>query len=209
MSRYCGPRLRIVRRLGELPGLTKKIAKIQSPPGQHGINKSKSKMSQYGARLAEKQRLRFNYGITEKTLLSYVKKAAKSRNSTGDVLLQLLEMRLDNILFRLGFTPSIASARQLINHKHVLVNNSPITIASYQCKPTDKISVITTQKSLINFNSTKNNSNILLRTNKSQPPHLTLETEPFTGKVLSIVDRQHVGIVLNERLIIEFYSRKV
>ena len=106
MSRYSGPRLRIVRRLGELPGLTQKTAKIQNPPGQHGALKNKSKMSQYSARLVEKQRLRFNYGITEKVLLSYVKKAAKSTNSTGDVLLQLLEMRLDNIVFRLGFTSS-------------------------------------------------------------------------------------------------------
>lgn len=202
MSRYCGPHLRIVRRLGELPGLTRKTPKILNPPGQHGALKNKSKMSQYSARLTEKQKLRFNYGITEKVLLSYVKKAAKSQNSTGDVLLQLLEMRLDNVLFRLGFAPSIAAARQAINHKHISVNNKPITIASYQCKPTDQISIITNSKShaLLNW---KQNESVKI------PPHLSLDYNSLTGKVLSIIDRQHVGVVLNERLIIEFYSRKV
>lgn len=202
MSRYSGPRLRIVRRLGELPGLTQKTAKNQNPPGQHGALKNKSKMSQYSARLAEKQRLRFNYGITEKVLLSYVKKAYKSPNSTGDVLLQLLEMRLDNIVFRLGFTSSIAAARQAINHKHISVNNKSITIASYQCKATDSISI-----------STNKQSQLILTSKKSEvlkiPPHLHLETDSVTGKVLNIIDRQHIGVVLNERLIIEFYSRKV
>ena len=202
MSRYCGPRLRIVRRLGELPGLTKKKARIQNPPGQHGALKNKSKMSQYSSRLAEKQRLRFNYGITEKVLLTYVKKAAKSKNSTGDVLLQLLEMRLDNIVFRLGFTSSIAAARQAINHKHICVNNAIISIASYQCKPTDQISISTTKQSSGLFNSRKSYP-------IKVPPHLHLETNSFTGKVLNIINREHVGVVLNERLIIEFYSRKV
>lgn len=200
MSRYCGPRLRVVRRLGNLPGFTQKTTKIQAPPGQHGAAKKKAKMSQYNARLTEKQRLRFNYGINEKRLLSYVKTAAKSKNTTGDVLLQLLEMRLDNIVFRLGFAPSIAAARQTINHKHIFVNKKIVNIASYQCKPTDTISILTNKKQ-----DQDNGSSNLVR---GCPPHLHLETE-FTGKVLNTNDRKHVGVTLNERLIVEFYSRKV
>ncbi len=200
MSRYCGPRLRIIRRLGELPGLTSKSPKILAPPGQHGAVKKKNKLSQYGARLKEKQRLRYNYGISERKLLIYVKTATKAKESTGDVLLQLLEMRLDNVLFRLGFAPSIASARQAINHRHVSVNNRPITIASYACKPTDQISI--SSKKYKSKASTEKQQNIT-------PPHLLVEAEPLTGTVKSMVDRQHVGVALNERLIVEFYSRKV
>ena len=197
MSRYCGPRLRIIRRLGDLPGLTKKTTKLQAPPGQHGATKKNNKMSQYNTRLVEKQRLRFNYGITEKKLLSYVKKAARSQNSTGDVLLQLLEMRLDNIVFRLGFAPSIAAARQIINHRQVLVNDKSVNIASYECKPKDIIA--------LSINKSKETSEKL---GIKIPPHLQLDTNS-TGQVLNIIDRQHIGVNLNERLIIEFYSRKV
>ena len=123
MSRYRGPRVRIRRRLGELPGLTNKVTTKQSAPGQHGLTKKKKKPSQYAIRLQEKQKLRFNYGITESQLISYVRKARKIKGSTGEILLQLLEMRLDNIVFRLGIAPTIAAARQLISHGHIIVNS--------------------------------------------------------------------------------------
>ena len=139
MSRYRGPRLRIIRKLGELPGFTTKSSARQTPPGQHGT--SVKKLSQYGIRLQEKQKLRFNYGITESQLIRYVRKARKIKGSTGEILLQLLEMRLDNIVFRLGIAPTIAAARQLIGHGHIIVNNEKVTIPSYQCKPKDSISV--------------------------------------------------------------------
>ena len=134
----------------------------------------------------------------------YVKKATLAKESTGNVLLQLLEMRLDNVIFRLGFAPSIAAARQVINHRHVLINNRLVTIASYGCKPTDKITIS------INKNKGKNSS-VIPTTNKYSvvPPHLFVEAEPLTGTVKSVVDRQHLGVALNERLIVEFYSRKV
>ncbi|MEM7770254.1 MAG: 30S ribosomal protein S4, partial [Cyanobacteria bacterium P01_A01_bin.37] len=117
MSRYRGPRLRIVRRLGELPGLTRKAAKRAYPPGQHG--QARRKRSEYAIRLEEKQKLRFNYGLTERQLLRYVKKARRAQGSTGQVVLQLLEMRLDNTIFRLGMAPTIPGARQLVNHGHI------------------------------------------------------------------------------------------
>ena len=144
MSRYRGPRLRIIRKLGELPGLTSKSSPRQSPPGQHGT--SVKKLSQYGIRLQEKQKLRFNYGITESQLIRYVRKARKLKGSTGEILLQLLEMRLDNIVFRLGIAPTIAAARQLIGHGHIVLNNEKVTIPSYDCKINDTISVSTKKK---------------------------------------------------------------
>ncbi|HEY9813587.1 MAG TPA: 30S ribosomal protein S4, partial [Candidatus Sericytochromatia bacterium] len=132
MSRYRGPRLRIVRRLGDLPGLTRKTARRAYAPGQHGQNRKKR--SEYAIRLEEKQKLRFNYGITERQLLRYVRRARRASGSTGQVLLQLLEMRLDNTVFRMGMAPTIPAARQLVNHGHVTVNGRVVDIASYQCR---------------------------------------------------------------------------
>lgn len=166
MSRYTGPRLRILRRLGKLRGFTRKkpyrrvfrgkgpLKGKVIPPGQHGLTKLfktrpyDSNESDYLIRLKVKQRLRFNYGINEKQLVNYVRKAKKAKQSTGQVLLQLLEMRLDNIVFRLNMAPTIAAARQLIVHGHIQVNNKKVNIPSYMCKPKEVISVAMKQKSL-------------------------------------------------------------
>ncbi|KMW70350.1 30S ribosomal protein S4, partial [Limnoraphis robusta] len=145
MSRYRGPRLRIVRRLGDLPGLTRKVARRAYPPGQHG--QARRKRSEYAIRLEEKQKLRFNYGLSEKQLLRYVKKARRATGSTGQVLLQMLEMRLDNTIFRLGMAPTIPGARQLVNHGHVTVNGRVVDIASYQCRPGDLVGIKNREKS--------------------------------------------------------------
>lgn len=202
MSRYRGPRLRIIRKLGELPGFTSKSSARKTPPGQHGT--SVKKLSQYGIRLQEKQKLRFNYGITESQLIRYVRKARKIKGSTGEILLQLLEMRLDNIVFRLGIAPTIAAARQLIGHGHIIVNNEKVTIPSYECKPQDSISVSKKKHSrnvVSNFFETSNTNTI--------PIHLSFNKETFIGTVNNIVNRQSVNLNLNELLIVEYYSRKV
>ena len=166
MSRYIGPRLRILRRLGKLRGLTRKKpfrrvvrgrGRLEGkviPPGQHGLTKLfktrpfDSSESDYLIRLKVKQRLRYNYGITEKQLIRYVREAKQSKESAGQVLLQLLEMRLDNIVIRLNMTPTIVAARQLISHGHICVNNKKVTIPSYICKPKEVISVAMKQSSL-------------------------------------------------------------
>jgi small subunit ribosomal protein S4 len=166
MSRYLGPRLRIIRRIGKLRGFTRKkpfrrVFKGRGalrgkviPPGQHGMVKLfktrpyDSSESDYLIRLKVKQRLRFNYGLTERQLVNYVRKAKKNKESTGGILLQLLEMRLDNIVFRLNMAPTIVSARQLINHGHIQVNNKKVNIGSYLCKKKDVVSVSMKQKSL-------------------------------------------------------------
>jgi len=202
MSRYRGPRLRIIRRLGKLPGFTAKETTRNNPPGQH--NTSQKKLSQYGIRLQEKQKLRYNYGINERQLVRYVRLARKLKGSTGEVLLQLLEMRLDNIIFRLGLAPTIATARQLITHGHFLVNNRKINIPSYLC----------VEKDIISISSKKNSQTLILNFVKKQnnyfvPPHLILDKQNLIGTVNSLVNRQSIGIELNELLVVEYYSRKI
>ena len=139
MSRYRGAVLRITRRLGELPGLTRKTTKRNSRPGQHGDQPRKP--SEYAIRLEEKQKLKFNYGITEKQLLRYVKDARRIKGSTGEALLQLLEMRLDNIVFRLGMAPTIPAARQLVSHGHICIGGKRVSIPSYQCQAGESITI--------------------------------------------------------------------
>jgi small subunit ribosomal protein S4 len=165
MSRYRGPRLRIIRRIGKLRGFTRKKPFRRSfrgkgalegkviPPGQHGLTKLfqtrpfDSSESDYLIRLKVKQRLRYNYGVSEKQLVKYVKQAKRMKESTGQALLQLLEMRLDNVVFRLNMAPTIVAARQMINHGHIKVNNKKVNIPSYMCKPKDIISITMKEKS--------------------------------------------------------------
>ena len=202
MARYRGPRLRIVRRLGELPGLTRKSARRAYPPGQHGQNRRKR--SEYAIRLEEKQKLRFNYGVSEKQLIRYVRRARRATGSTGQVLLQLLEMRLDNTVFRLGMAGTIPGARQLVNHGHITVNGRPVNIASYQCRPGDVIGV-----------KSKDGSRQLVQANMEYPGLANLPSHPefdkntLVGKVNGVIEREWIALNINELLVVEYYSRKV
>nr|QWL15691.1 ribosomal protein S4 [Plantago nubicola]QWL17127.1 ribosomal protein S4 [Plantago atrata] len=203
MSRYRGPRCKKIRRLGALPGLTKKSPKAVRDDLR---NPSRSgKKSQYRIRLEEKQKLRFHYGLTERQLLKYVRIAGKAKGSTGQVLLQLLEMRLDNILFRLGMASTIPAARQLVNHRHILVNGRIVDIPSYRCKPRDLITAKDEQK-----------SRTLIQNSLNSPPHerekvpyfLTLQPFQYKGLVNQIIDSKWVGLKINEFLVVEYYSRQ-
>lgn len=202
MSRYRGPRLRIARRLGDLPGLTRKSPRRAYPPGQHG--QGRRKRSEYAIRLEEKQKLLYNYGLSERQLLRYVKKARRASGSSGQILLQLLEMRLDNTVFRMGMAPTIPGARQLVNHGHLTVNGREVNIASYQCRPGDVIAV-----------KNKEKSKELVKTNLQYPglahlpTHLEFDREKFVGKVNGIVEREWVALQVNELMVIEYYSRQV
>ncbi len=201
MSRYRGPRLRIIRRLGDLPGLTRKSARRAYPPGQHGQNRKKR--SEYAVRLEEKQKLRMNYGLTEKQMLRYVRRARRVTGSTGQVLLQLLEMRLDNTVFRLGMAPTIPAARQLVNHGHVTVNGRVVDIASYQCRPGEVVGV-----------KDRDASRKLVEANlqypglANLPSHLEFDKAKMVGKVNSLVEREWVALQVNELLVVEYYSRQ-
>lgn len=201
MARYRGPRLRVVRRLGELPGLSRKAPRKAYPPGQHG--QARKKKSEYAVRLEEKQKLRFNYGLTEKQLLRYVKKARRAGGSTGLVILQLLEMRLDNTVFRLGFGPTIPSARQLVNHGHIMVNGRLVSVASYQCRPGDVITVRDrdASKKLVE-------ANLQFPGLANVPSHLELDKDKLSAKVNGIIEREWVALNINELLVVEYYSRK-
>jgi small subunit ribosomal protein S4 len=201
MSRYRGPRLRIARRLGELPGLTRKSAKRAYPPGQHG--QARKKRSEYAIRLEEKQKLRFNYGVSERQLLRYVRKARRAAGSTGQVLLQLLEMRLDNTVFRMGMGPTIPGARQLVNHGHVTVNGRVVDIPSYQCRPGDVIAVRDSDRSrkLVE-------ANLQFPGLAHLPSHLEFDKNKMTGKVNGVVEREWVALPINELLVVEYYSRQ-
>ncbi len=201
MSRYRGPRLRIVRRLGDLPGLTRKQARRAYPPGQHG--QARRKRSEYAVRLEEKQKLRFNYGLTERQLLRYVKKARRASGSTGQALLELLEMRLDNTIFRLGMAPTIPSARQLVNHGHVTVNGRVVDIASYNCRPGDVIGVRDTDRSRKMVET-----NLLYPGLANLPSHLEFDKSKLVGKVNGVIDREWVALQINELLVVEYYSRQ-
>jgi small subunit ribosomal protein S4 len=139
MSRYRGPRLKITRRLGDLPGLVQKRSASQNPPGEHGA--SGGKLSQYALRLQEKQKIRYHYGVTERQLWRYVQKARSSKGSTGELLIQLLENRLDATIFRIGLAPTIRAARQYINHGHVSIDGKKVSIPSVQCTPNQNLTL--------------------------------------------------------------------
>jgi len=202
MARYTGAKLRITRRLGDLPGLTSKKPKSSQRPGQHGA--TQKKLTQYAIRLEEKQKLRFNYGISEKQLMNYVRQAKKIKGATGSILLQLLEMRLDNVIFRLGMAPTIASARQIVGHKHITVNNACVSIPSYQCQPGDTVSIKDSaiSKKLIT-------QNLDLPALSNVPQNLDFDKKSLTAKVLGIIDREWIALKLNELFVVEYYSRKI
>lgn len=204
MSRYRGPKLKITRRLGSLPGLTIKQSKKLNRPGKDGNSPDiGKKLTEYGIRLEEKQKLKFNYGLTESQLFRYVKEARRKKGVTGLILLQLLEMRLDTICFTLGFANSIGQARQLVNHGHITVNEKVINIPSFQCRLNDVISVKekSSSKNLITNNLKNNQRNEIPYNLKFNPP--TLE-----ATVLDYCDRDDVQLQLDELLVIEYYSRR-
>jgi small subunit ribosomal protein S4 len=201
MSRYRGPRLRVVRRLGELPGLTRKSPRRAYPPGQHG--QARKKRSEYAVRLEEKQKLRFNYGLTERQLLRYVRKARRAAGSTGQVLLQLLEMRLDNTVFRMGMAPTIPGARQLVNHGHVTVNGRVVDIPSYQCKAGEVIGIRDSDRSRKLLEQ-----NLQFPGLAHLPTHLEFDKTKMVGKVNGVVEREWIALQVNELLVVEYYSRQ-
>lgn len=205
MSRYRGPKLKITRRLGTLPGLTTKKSNKINRPGKDGNGNvdSNKNSTEYGIRLEEKQKLKFNYGLTEGQLFRYVKEARRRQGVTGLILLQLLEMRLDTICFTLGFAKSIAQARQLVNHGHIVVNKKVVSIPSFQCRLNDIVGIkeTTSSKDLIRNNIENNQVNDL-------PAHLKFDKNKLEATVLDYCDRNDVSLQLDELFVIEHYSRR-
>lgn len=206
MGRYRGPRLKIIKKLGELPGLTRKIIIKKNINQQKGNNdEKKSKASAYKIRLNEKQKLRYNYGITESQLLIYVKEARRRKGLTGFILMQLLEMRLDNIIFRLGLTLTIPAARQFISHGNVLINSKKVNIPSFQCRPNDIISFSSKSKTTNLLKTNLRQSNYL--NDKISTSHLKLDQQSLTARITSLVNRKDLKFKINDMLVIEYYSR--
>jgi small subunit ribosomal protein S4 len=205
MSRYRGPKLRISRRLGLLPGLTTKKSNKINRPGKDGNANADTgkKLTEYGLRLEEKQKLKFNYGLTENQLYRYVKEARRRQGVTGLILLQLLEMRLDTICFTLGFAKSIVQARQLVNHGHITVNKKVVSIPSFQCRLDDIIGIKekSSSKTLIE-NNIKNNQVSEI------PSNLKFDNSKLEATVLDYCDRDDISLQLDELLVIEYYSRR-
>ncbi|WP_017328416.1 30S ribosomal protein S4 [Synechococcus sp. PCC 7336] len=203
MSRFTGPRLKVVRRFGglDLPGLTRKRPKNTNPPGVHGA--ARKKKSEYAIRLEEKQKVRFNYGVTEKQMVRYMKRARRSKGSTGLALLQMLEMRLDCIAFRLGMAPTIPAARQAVNHGHICVNGRKVSIPSYECKAGDVITVRDNTKSRKLIADYAEYPGLFL------PDYLEFDKDALKGKIKELPPREAVCAPVNELLVVEYYSRKI
>ena len=205
MSRYRGPKLKISRRLETLPGLTTKTSRKQSRPGKDGnVNTNNSKkLTEYGLRLEEKQKLKFNYGLTEKQLFQYVKEARRRKGITGLILLQLLEIRLDTLCYTLGFAKTMAQARQLVSHGHVTVNKRIVSIPSFQCRLNDIISIKSKASSRLLAETNLKNNQI-----RELPSYLKFDNLKLEGTVLDYCDRHDVQLQLDELLVIEHYSRR-
>ena len=196
MSRYIGPKHRLERREGEtleLKSLNSKSRdrRLKVPPGQHG-QKGSRKLSDYGIQLRAKQKAKRIYGVTERQLKKYFVIGKKQKGKTGDVMLQMLEQRLDNVIFRLGFAPTRAGARQLVTHGHVQVNQEKLNIPSYQVKLNDVVLVDVNKAHLLN---------------KDTIPPVWLEKQGAVGKIVKIPERGDIETTVDDQLIVEFYSR--
>jgi small subunit ribosomal protein S4 len=202
MARYKGPRVRISRRFGiPMFGPTKYLERRNYPPGVHGP-KSRRKLTDYGMGLVEKQKLRYYYGLLERQFRGVYEKALKRRGVTGEQMLQILETRLDNVVFHLGFGTTRAAARQMVGHGHVRVNGRKVSIPSFALKVNDVITVKDTTVS--RQMATKA---LELSTSRSVPDWLSLSKEEFKGVVMRIPTRDEINPIANEQAVVEFYSR--
>ena len=201
MARYTGPKSKIARRFGEaIYGPDKVLSKRNFPPGQHGNNRRR-KTSEYGIMLAEKQKAKYTYGVLEKQFRNMFEKAARTNGITGEILLQNLESRLDNIVFRLGIAPTRAAARQLVSHRHIVVDGKVVNIPSYAVKPGQIVGVREKSKSLEVIAAS------LAGFNHSKYPWIEWDEAQKAGKLLHKPERADIPENIKEQLIVELYSK--
>jgi small subunit ribosomal protein S4 len=201
MARYIGPKTKIARKFKEaIYGPDKSFEKKNYPPGQHGQSKKRKKQSEYGVQLQEKQKAKFTYGMLEKQFKVTFERAARKHGVTGEVLLQLLEARLDNVVYRMSISPSRSGARQLVSHGHIEVNGHVVNIPSYSLKPNDIIAVREKSKSLEVITDS-----LLRHSNRFN--WLEWDQEKMTGKFMSFPERDQIPENINEQLIVELYSK--
>lgn len=202
MAKYIGPKTKIARKFGEpIYGSDKYFEKRNYPPGFHGPSRRRKKLSEYGIQLKEKQKAKYTYGVLEKQFSNMFKKAQRTKGITGEVLLQLLESRLDNVVYRFGIANTRAAARQLVNHRHITVNGKVVNIPSYMVKPGDTVGVREKSKSLeVILDSVASSS-------RSRISWLEWDNTLMSGKFLNIPERVDIPENIKEQLIVELYSK--
>jgi len=201
MARYTGPKTKIARKFGEaIFGDDKAFEKRNYPPGQHGNNRRRGKKSEYAIQLAEKQKAKYTYGILEKQFSNLFKKASSSKGITGEILLQLCESRLDNVVYRLGISPSRSGARQLVSHRHITVNGDIVNIPSYSLKAGDVVAVREKSKSLVAIEDS-------LAGRSDVYEWLSWNSETKQGNFVSVPERIQIPETIKEQLIVELYSK--
>jgi len=201
MARYTGPTSRIARRFGEpIFGPDKALAKKSYAPGQHGNQRRRGKQSEYGVQLQEKQKAKYTYGILEKQFSNLFKEALRRKGITGEILLQLCELRLDNVVYRLGIAPTRRAARQFVSHKHILVNGEVCNIPSYALKVGDLVAVRERSKSMEAITSSLNTMEVKM-------DWLEWNPDTFIGKIISAPERIQIPENIKEQLIVELYSK--
>ena len=201
MARYTGPKTKIARKFGEpIFGDDKSFEKRNYPPGQHGNTRRRGKKSEYAVQLMEKQKAKFTYGILERQFRNLFEKASRSKGVTGEALLQLCESRLDNVVYRLGLSPTRSGARQLVSHRHITINGSILNIPSYQVKVGDVIGVREKSKSL----------NIIVEAKAkdvSAYEWLSWNKDQLQGTFVTVPERLQIPENIKEQLIVELYSK--
>lgn len=201
MARYTGPRSKIARKFREpIFGPDKYLEKKNYPPGMHGPNKRRAKQSEYAVQLNEKQKAKYTYGILERQFRKMFDTASRRKGITGEILLQLCEARLDNTVFRMGIAPTRSAARQLVSHKHIVVDGEVVNIPSYSLKPGQKVAVREKSKSLEAINNS-------LGTKAGQYPWIEFDRNTLVGTFINMPEREQIPENISEHLIVELYSK--
>lgn len=205
MSRYTGPRLKVLRALGvDLPGLSRKsMQERPQPPGQHGARKLSSRKSEFGLQLLEKQKLRYNYGLSEHQLRRVVVDAKKHRGATGDKLVELLERRLDNLVFRAGFAPTIPAARQLVSHGHVILNGRRVTIPSIRIRVGDVFGPSEQGRKLACLKASIESPPL------ERPAWIAVDSTTLAARLSHLPDASAAPFPLDLQRIVEYYATRL
>lgn len=202
MARYTGPKQRINRKFSEpiLGGSGKTLEKKSYPPGMHGMMKKRAKQSEYAVQLSEKQKAKYTYGVMERQFENTFYRAARAKGVTGEVLLQLLESRLDNVVYRMGIAITRRAARQLVSHKHITVNGNVINIPSYTVKPGDIVGIRERSKDMEPIRRALAETNV-------NYPWIEFDRNTMQGKFIALPERSQIPENIKEQLIVELYSK--
>jgi small subunit ribosomal protein S4 len=202
MARYTGPKTKIARKFGQpIFGPDKAFEKRNYPPGQHGNGRRRKKQSEYGLQLMEKQKAKYTYGVLERQFRNLFKRASAKEGVTGENLLKFIEARLDNVVYRMGISPTRSGARQLVSHKHITVNGGVVNIPSYAVKPGDRIAVRERSKSLEAITDS------LATRSSADFEWITFDSSNMEGEFLNFPMRAEIPENINEQLIVELYSK--